>query len=147
MTCLVCPQIHKKTSFVRPKPGNIVFLFFSGTGRQNRNVASRVASPHASSPISSRSLAPVLRVRRGLDYLAQQVSRDTNVLQRHCLAFLAANRGCLSCVGSFLGAHPQLLSASLSFEHVTGCFNAHRDCPGPRHFPLLCESVQVNPML
>ena len=120
MTCLVCPQIHKKTSFVRPKPGNIVFsLSLVGTGRQNRNVASRVASPHASSTSTSRSLAPVLRVRRRLDYVAQQVSRDTNVLQRHCLAFLAANRGCLSCVGSFLGAHPQLLSASLSFESVT----------------------------
>ena len=43
-------------------------------------------------------------------------------------------------------APPQLLNISLSFEHVTCCHKAHRDRPGPRHFPSLCEAVQVNPM-
>ena len=43
-------------------------------------------------------------------------------------------------------APTQLLNISLSFEHVTGCHKAHRDRPGPRHFPSLCETVQVNPL-
>ena len=30
-------------------------------------------------------------------------------------------------------APAQLLNISLSFEHVTGCYNAHRFSPGPRH--------------
>ena len=44
------------------------------------------------------------------------------------------------------GAPPQLLDVSLSFEHVTGFDQAHRIYPLPRHFPSLCEAVQVNPM-
>ena len=39
-------------------------------------------------------------------------------------------------------APPQLLIISLSFEHVTGCHKAHRDRPGPRHVPSLCETIQ-----
>ena len=142
MTCLVCPQIHKKTSFVRPKPGSIVFSFsLVGTGRQNRNVASRVASSHASSSSSSRSLAPVLRVWRRLDHLAKQVSPDTDVLQRHCSAASRSQPRLFISRALRGDAPPQLLSASLSFEYVTGCFNAHRDCPAHPVFFLLCKSV------
>ena len=43
-------------------------------------------------------------------------------------------------------APPQLLNNGLSFEHVTDCHRAHRDRPGGRHFPSLCEAVQVKPM-
>ena len=39
-----------------------------------------------------------------------------------------------------------MLNISLSFEHVTGFDKAHRIYPLPRHFPSLCEAVQVNPM-
>ena len=43
-------------------------------------------------------------------------------------------------------APPHSFIISLSFEHLVGYHEVHREFPGPRHFPSLCETVQVNPM-
>ena len=89
---LPCPstKFTKEKQFrVRPKPGNIHFSFsLVVVRRHNRNLASRVASPHGSrtSVRFRRAPAPVLCVGRRLDHRAQQLSRDADVLQRHCSA-------------------------------------------------------------
>jgi hypothetical protein len=112
----------------------------------NRNLASRVASPHGSSSSSRLGRAPALRVRRKLDHPAQQVSGDADVLRRHLSATPRSQLRPSIARDTSGDAPAQLLNISLSFEHVTGCYNAHRFSPGPRHFPSLCEAVQVNPM-
>ena len=133
----------RKTSFVRPKPGNIFLFSLVETPetyhrRQQGCVATRQQLQLKTSPCSSAArwkearsprLAAILRCRRAADtpaphnQLRSSIMRDTSG-----------------------DAPPQLVDISLSFEHVTGCHMAHRDRPGPRHFPSLCETVQVNPL-
>ena len=129
---LPCPSTNspKKTSFVRPKPGNIYFSFsLVVLGRHNRNLASRVASPHGSSSSSRLRRDPVLRVGRRLDHRAQQLSRDADVLQRHCSAGPRSQLRPSIARDTRGDAHPQLLIISLTLKHVTGCYNAHRFSP------------------
>jgi hypothetical protein len=132
---------------VRPKPGNIYFsLSLVELGRHNRNLASRVASPHGSSSSSRLRRDPVLRVGRRLDHRAQQLSRDADVLQRHCSAGSRSQLRPSIARASRGDAHPQLLIPSLTFGNIPDHYYAHRFSPTLCHFPSLCKAAQANPM-
>ena len=137
--------------FRTPKPGHIFFSIslvvrVSEGARQDRNVASRIASPHAAVSSSRLGRAPVLRVRRKLEHRAKQLSRDANALQRHRSAAPRSQLRPSISRDTRGDALTQLLNNSLSFEHVTGFYKAHKIYLVPRCFRTLCKAVRVGPM-
>ena len=115
-------------------------------GRHNRNVASRVASPHGSRTSVRLRRAPVLCVGRRLEHRAQQLSRDADVLQRHCSAGPRSQLRPSIAHASRGDALTQLLSVSLTLKHVTDYYERDSFYPPPRHFLTLYKAAQANPM-